>query len=401
MNKNRIDVAIIGAGPYGLSIASYLRSHDVDFRIFGSPMQFWLNMTKGVTLKSPETATNIYTPHPNYRFVDYCRSRYTGRPPNTNGHIHMPVFAEYGLWVQRELVPEVEEVQVCRLERTNSEFVLTLSSGERVPARRVIVAIGLDCMKYVPPELEKLSPEAMQHSFQYRDYAYLAGKDVTVLGCGQSALEAAAMLHEYGAQTRILVRGNGIYYYSKGKATRWGRRLDRILNPNSVVGPDRMGWALEHAKTLTHYLPENIRVHLTKTRFGPAGYRWLENKIEGKVKVLVRTNLVHACERDGRVLLTVRDTEGEREIVTDHVVAGTGYVYSVDRVPFLSPTLSAAIDRIEDAPRLSAHFESSVKGLYFVGPLAAYSFGPLLRFVCGAEFAAPTVARHLAKTRRR
>ena len=62
-----------------------------------------------------------------------------------------------------------------------------------------------------------------------------------------------------------------------------------------------------------------------------------------------------------------------------------------------------AVRRVERAPRLSRHFESSVPGLYFVGPAAAFSFGPLFRFVTGASFVAPTVARHVVDrtTRRR
>lgn len=395
VNNSMVDTAIIGAGPYGLSIASYLRSHGAAFRIFGSPMRLWLDMPKGIALKSPDTASDIYTPLPNYRFVDYCRSRRIDLSPNEP--IDMSLFAEYGLWAQRELVPEVEDVQVCRLEGAEGLFVLTLANGEQVKARRVVVAVGPACLKHVPPELEKLSPAVMTHTFQHRDYAGFEGKDVTVIGCGQSALEAAALLHEQGAQTRMIVRGNGVIFHGKLPARR--SLLNRFLKPDSVVGPGRMGWALERAKTLTHYLPEKKRVHLTKTRFGPFGSWWLRDKIEGKVTVLLRTHLVHACEQDGRALLTIRDDAGERELVTDHVVAGTGYVYSIDRIPFLAPTLSSSIDRIEAAPRLSVNFESSVKGLYFVGPLAAYSFGPLLRFVCGARFAAPTVARHLAKSR--
>ena len=398
MHKETIDVAIIGAGPYGLSVASYLRSHKVAFRIFGSPMRFWLDMPRGIALKSPETASDIYTPQPGYRFIDYCRSRKIDLAPDKP--VDMALFAEYGLWAQRELVPEVEDVHVCRLEAAEAGgFLLTLVSGEQVKARRVVVAVGPSYLKKFPAELEKLSPQAMTHTFDRKDYADLAHKDVTVIGCGQSALEAAGLIQALSAQTRMIVRGNGLTFHGQLPARR--SLVERMLRPDSVVGPGKLGWALQHARTLTYYLPEEKRVHMTDTRFGPFGSWWLKDQIEGKVDVQLRTHLVSACERNGKVLLTVRDDNGEREIVTDHVVAGTGYVYAVDLLPFLVPALVSRIDKIERAPRLSKRFESSVKGLYFVGPLAAYSFGPLQRFVCGAEFAAPTVARHLAKTRAR
>jgi hypothetical protein len=81
----------------------------------------------------------------------------------------------------------------------------------------------------------------------------------------------------------------------------------------------------------------------------------------------------------------------------DHLVSGTGYEPDLDVIPFLDRALARRLRRIQRSPKLNAHFESSVNGLYFVGAAAAFSFGPLLRFVAGAEFAAPTVVRHLVR----
>ena len=48
-----VDVAIIGAGPYGLSVAAHLNALGVDYRIFGKPMQLWRDhMPPGMRLKS-------------------------------------------------------------------------------------------------------------------------------------------------------------------------------------------------------------------------------------------------------------------------------------------------------------------------------------------------------------
>jgi len=87
--------------------------------------------------------------------------------------------------------------------------------------------------------------------------------------------------------------------------------------------------------------------------------------------------------------------------VLDHLVAGTGYEPDLGVLPFLDGALASRIRRIERSPKLSVNFESSVKGLYFVGAAAAFSFGPLLRFVAGAEFAAPAVVQHLAANKAR
>jgi hypothetical protein len=90
-----------------------------------------------------------------------------------------------------------------------------------------------------------------------------------------------------------------------------------------------------------------------------------------------------------------------RQLEVDHVIAGTGYEVDVDRLPFLDADLRARVRRVSRAPALTRNFESSVAGLYFIGPASALSFGPLFRFVAGAAYASPTVAKHVVATRRR
>ena len=99
-----------------------------------------------------------------------------------------------------------------------------------------------------------------------------------------------------------------------------------------------------------------------------------------------------------RVKLRVHEQgAGEDVVVADHVIAGTGYEVNLSRVPFLSPQLTRRIRLWDKMPRLSRHFESSVPGLFFIGPIAAESFGPLVRFVAGTEFTVSVVAPHLAR----
>jgi 2-polyprenyl-6-methoxyphenol hydroxylase-like FAD-dependent oxidoreductase len=63
MHTTRTDVAIIGAGPYGLSIASHLLNLGIAFRIFGIPMHSWrYRMPAGMSLKSDGFASRIFDP---------------------------------------------------------------------------------------------------------------------------------------------------------------------------------------------------------------------------------------------------------------------------------------------------------------------------------------------------
>jgi cation diffusion facilitator CzcD-associated flavoprotein CzcO len=391
MIADETEVAIVGAGPYGLSLAAELRQRGIVSRIFGSPMSFWLGMPATINLKSFAFATNIFVPRPHYTFPEYCR---------THGledlePCSMASFAAYGLWVQREQVPEVEKVDVTGLRARAGRFELTLQNGARCLARRVVVATGLSNFAYLPDALRRLPRELATHSSDYTEFSRFAGKEVAVVGAGASALETATMLLEAGARPLLLVRGREVIFHTKFDPER--SFLERLRRPNSVLGPGRKSWVLEKVPALLHYVPEAKRVQFTRSYLGPSGPWWLYERFHGKVPVRLECTVTGSEARGERLVLRVSDAgAAPREVVLDHVIAGTGYEVDVDRLPFLDSDIRARVRRISRAPALSRHFESSVPGLYFVGAAAAFSFGPLFRFVAGAAYSSPTVRKHIA-----
>jgi cation diffusion facilitator CzcD-associated flavoprotein CzcO len=392
MDTAAVDVAIIGAGPYGLSLASYLRQRGVEYRIFGAPMHAWASMSPGMFLKSFGFATSLQTPQPHFTLPEYCRDRGL----EDFEPIAIATYAQYGKWVQEQLVPDVEVTEVTGLRRQGDGFALALATGERLTARRVVMATGLTYFERIPATYDSLPTELASHTAQHGDFSRFSGMDVTVVGGGQSALQAAALLHEHGAEVRVVVR-RGVWFSDRLDPHRSLR--DKLLYPNTVVGPGRENWVLQHVPMAMHYVPEAKRVRFTRRHLGPFGAWWLRDRVEGKFPILEDALVAAASARGGRVALQVRQGAADTsEIVTDHVIAGTGYEVDVDRIPFVHPELAAEIARVERAPNLTRHFETSVRGLYFVGPAAAFSFGPLFRFVAGADYAVPLLARRLAWT---
>jgi pyridine nucleotide-disulfide oxidoreductase len=392
---SRLDVAVIGAGPYGLSLAAHLTDRRVEHRIFGHPMLPWSRMHAGMGLKSPDFGTNIYAPSGGYGFVEWCRRNGI----STAEPIAIDLFTEYGLWAQQQLVPHVEQVDVTDLRRHDSGFLITLASSEQVRARRVVVATGLSHFQRMPAEVRNLPPALVSHTTQHRTYSEFSGLSVAVLGGGASALEASAMLHEAGADVRVLVRG-GYVYLGGPKPGRRSLR-DRIMNPSSVLGPGRRNAFLQRVPMAVHYFPRDRRVRLVRTYLGPAAGWWLRGRVEGRVQIETGTTVLAAEPSSSGVRLNLQAASGPRELEVQHVVCGTGFEVDLERLPFLDKSLGGSLQRIERAPVLSRRFESSEAGLYFIGPSAAMSFGPLLRFVAGAAFAVPVVARHLARSRSR
>src|SRR5262245_36843024 len=91
------DVAIVGAGPYGLSIAAHLKALGIDFRIFGKPMHTWqTHMPKGMKLKSEGFASLLYDPGSTFTLETYCKEK---RIPYSPIGLPVPleVFSAYGL----------------------------------------------------------------------------------------------------------------------------------------------------------------------------------------------------------------------------------------------------------------------------------------------------------------
>ena len=118
-----------------------------------------------------------------------------------------------------------------------------------------------------------------------------------------------------------------------------------------------------------------------------------------RVPCLLGYELQEAKTSDNRVQLLLAAADGtSKRVSVDHIIAATGYKNDVRRLSFLSPDILKRLQLIEQSPRLSAHFESSVPGLYFVGPITATTFGPVMRFAFGAGFTSRNISMHLARS---
>ncbi len=387
-----VDVAIVGSGPYALSLAAHLRARGTNHRIFGPPMRFWRSMPPGLNLKSLGFATSIDVPERGHTFPEWCRARAReDHEPCT-----MESYAEYGMWMQQRFVPHIEPAQVERVSlEGHRRFEVTLDTGERLRARNVVSATGLAGLAYTPEVLRGLGPLA-SHTYDLDRYDRFAGKEVAVVGAGASAIEAAALVHEAGGRAQLLVREAEATFNTR--TARHRPLLDRVRSPMTVLGAGRKNWVLQELPYAFYFVPERRRVRMANGWLPPTAPWWIRDRFDGKVEVHVRTTVADAAPAGDRVRLRLR-TEGaaERTVEVDHVIAGTGYALDVDRLAYLDEGLRRRVRRVEGAPALSLRFESSVPGLYFLGPLSALCFGPVFRFVAGASHAAPALARRLSK----
>jgi cation diffusion facilitator CzcD-associated flavoprotein CzcO len=399
-----VDVAIIGAGAYGLSLAAHLRAAGVEFRIFGKTMGPWkTNMPPGMLLKSHPWSSCIYDPASEFTLQQFCIEQGIAYHESLMP-LPLETFVAYGEAFQARLVPEVEPKLLVGLEPAELGFRATFDDGESVIARRVVLAVGVHPFKYVPPMLRDLPAELLSHSGDYGPLGALADKDVTVLGSGASATDLAALLHEKGARVSLVARAAELYFSILPRQQRsWWRQvahtLKPLVEPGSGIGS---GWYLKicaDAPWVFHALPERTRLRLVRTTLGPLGHSSMRERVVGKVPLFLGHHLESAERRGDKIDLRLATRDGRKETLqADHLVAATGYRIDLGRLAFLDRRLLAAIRMVEDTPVLSGDYESSVRGLYFVGAASANSFGPVTRFVFGAIHPARRVARHLSTT---
>jgi FAD-dependent urate hydroxylase len=393
-----VSVAIIGAGPYGLSLAAHLAARKVKHRIFGRPMQFWSNVAEAGGARFLRTycfGTNISTPNKGFSFADYSRPRSL----ETFEPCSIRDFAAYGHWFQQSNAPWVEPVDVSHVTGHGRGFALVLADGQRCIADHVIIAVGLTSFDFVPPALRSLAEPLAIHASRVADFAAFQGKDVAVVGAGQSALEAAALLQEVGARPHLLVRKNSIHWMNRVPHSRslW----QKLRSPISSLGSGPKAWALDHFPGALHRLPAALRSRFVKNYLSPGGAWWLRERIEHLVPICAGAVIVSAGNVGRRVELHLSLDDGRKRTLTvDHVIAGTGYNIDVDRLTFLDPQIRQAVRRTDGAPILNASFETSVAGLRIVGPASAPSFGPLFRFVAGSEYTARVISAHIAAAQR-
>lgn len=393
-----VDTAIIGAGPYGLSVAAHLAAAGGDFRIFGSPLASWRgHMPKGMQLKSDGFASNISAPDPASTLKSWCATRGIAYDDN-----HLPValstFVDYSAWFQERYVPMLEDAQIVSLARDGNGFTLWLDDGEMVRARRVVMAVGITWFKYMPKLLAGLPPELVSHTYDRHDLSVFQGKKLLVLGAGSSAVDSAVLAGEAGADVSLLARAPAIDYHTMPDpdSVSW---LKAITHPSSGIGPGWRSFMCSSAPRLFRRMPAPLRLRATRRHLGPAPGWFMRGKLTAQTYLSQTLESVQAY--GGRVLVTARGADGRVvQLVTDHVLAGTGYRPDLRRLPFLESSLREEIAQLEHTPHLTDHFETSVPGLYVTGPLAAYAFGPLMRFMVGAEYAAPRMAAHILRSAR-
>ena len=393
---------VIGAGPYGLSVAAHLRARGVPVRVFGEVMSSWrLHMPGGMCPQVDSLCVQLV-----YAVARLRACRFLQGPRNTAAYRY-PGSAHR---VVRQVTVSGSSSSLFLTSRTCRYAGLSgwavdsawssatgggcspiRGDGERTEWLR-------PCPIPAPAAAGQrgLGPEGLvSHSSQHRDLSGFAGREVTVIGAGQSALESAALLHESrcqraGCSPEGRCAGRPA---PEASARRPARHAPRAEFP---ARPDLADLSVQ-PRTLHVPLHAGRRQDQAGAQvLGPLGAYWLRERVEGQLPVLQGHRVTGARAEGDKIVLTIASSTGSQELAVDHVFAATGYRVHLGRLDFLAPELRDQVRCVGGWPHLTGSFESSVPGLFFISLTAAETFGPVMRFVCGAGFAARRVTRAVA-----
>ncbi|MVM33109.1 SidA/IucD/PvdA family monooxygenase [Spirosoma sp. HMF4905] len=370
---------IVGAGPFGLGLASYLKHHQHDYHIVGKPNEFWeRHMPKGMLLRS---SANWYL-DPTHQwtidrfFSEHYPARLSADPISREHYLH------YMSWFRQQADIAVTSSYVHLLRQHDGYFTAELDTGNTIQAQNVVLATGFQYFTNFPETLVALLPAGRyQHTCDAVDMDAYRGKRVLVVGGRQSAFESAALLREAGAEHIHISYRHDTPRFEEADWSWVETIVEQMIEQPS--------WF----RNLSAEQQEHYRYRLWaegRLKVEP----WLEKRIyQPEVTLHPRTEIVSATLQPDNSLC-VGLSSGER-LTVDDILFATGYQVDVKRLPFLSTSLQESLTVAGGFPLLDHQFQSSVPGLYFSSFPAGLSFGPFFGFTVAVRTAAKLIGNAL------
>lgn len=380
---------MIGAGPFGLSIAAWL---GVRARVYGAPMQTWRTlMPPDMLMRSAWEETSLSAPSGGT--IDEWSS--DANEPRTEP-LPLQMFLRYTNWFRDRFVADHDQDDVVSVTRDGSGYCVRTAEGGEARAAVVVVAVGVTPFPQTPPTFEGLVGGRVTHAIAQTTFDHLAGQRVAVIGGGQAALESAGLAGRAGAEVELLARSPVHWFADREPHHPRGplqQRLYKLAYPAVGYGPPPLNRFVLHPD-LFAALPSAARRKLTRRLLRPGGSPWLRQLVDEHATVTERVTVKRATEVGDGLRLELSD--GTTRLV-DTVILAAGYRFSLAQLGFFDDDLRGRIAVEDGWPVLDRWFRSSDPNLYFVGYPAEGRFGPLSRFVLGADFTARRVAASLAR----
>ncbi|MGE5378140.1 MAG: NAD(P)-binding domain-containing protein [Bacteroidota bacterium] len=371
--RHQTQLLIIGAGPFGLSLAAYVEYLGLDYLVAGRPMEFWVrNMPQGMYLRSASDWS--LDPTDRFSLIRYIEK--IGKTPKEVEPLSRDFYLQYAQWFQHESGIQTLPLYVNRLDQEKNGFRALLENGDVVEAGNVVVAVGMGYFKNLPSALTDLLPDGrFRHTCDAVQLSSFQEKRVLILGGRQSAFEWAALLNDCGAQEVHLVHRHESPKFSESDWSWVPPLMDGMLSDPAWF----RRLPQEEKETYVRRMWEEGRLKVEP---------WLEQRVmKPNTHIHQKTGLLSCTKRlDGALDVQLEDGGS---FVVDDVILATGYKVDLSQVPFL--TCGNLKDRIETRngfPVLDTRFQTCVPGLYITSMAAGQDFGPFFGFTVSTRASA-------------
>ncbi len=374
----RVDLLVIGAGPYAYSAAALARERGIDTHMVGRPMAFWRDqMPAGMYLRSgPDWSLDAAD-------VDSFEAFFedVGLDPDDADPIPIGVFLDHTDWFARRKGLTVDPRLVESLTK-NGSFVATLDDGSTITADKVLACPGIQHFAQLPAWHAEVPAERRSHTSELVSFDHLAGARVAVIGGRQSAYEWAALLCDHGAARVDVVHRHPMPSFER---VSW-----RFVDPLVEQTLARRGW--------WRNLPPERRQEIA-LQFWQVGRLTLEWWLEPRLKadVVTRRPETEVVAVDPSSYdVTLRLSDGE-SLTVDHVVFASGYRADLGAVPYLAGVLER-VSLTDGFPDLSPGFETTLGGLFVTGFASTRDFGPFYGFTKGCPSSARIAVEEMLRS---
>ena len=375
----KTDVLIIGAGPFGMALATQAAHDGIDHLVVGKPMEFWRqSMPKGMYLRSDcdwhLDPQNVHT------LEAYAQS--LGKTASEVEPLSLEFYLSYCDWFQHQKKLQPLPIYIKRLDR-NGGYRASTHDDDVIEARRVVLAPGFKHFAHVPAELKQKLPEGrFEHTARFVDFDDASNKRYLIIGGRQSAFEWAALLLEVGAAAVHISHRHASPAFA---IAHWDWVIPVV--DNIAQDPNwfrRLSEQEKDAVNLKLWSEGRLKIE-----------PWLEARLRNdRLHVWPHTELV-TCEQQRDDTLLVRLSNGEKFLV-DTIVLATGYKVNINQVPYLAAgNLLEKLETRNGFPVLDDHFETSVPGLFITSMPATQDFGPFFGFTVSVRTSAKLICERL------
>lgn len=378
------ELLIIGAGPFGLSLAAYAGQHGLDYTLVGRPMEFWeRHMPRGMHLRS---ASDWHLDPGNASTIERFLAL-RGQTPAEVEPLSLQLYLEYARWFQEEQGIAALPAYVERLDAVEGDeyrYQATLEDGRAVRARQVALAVGFRYFAHLPADLTALLPAGrFSHTCDLVEFSALRGKRCLILGGRQSAFEWAALLHEAGVAAVHLSHRHPSPAFAEADWSWVAPLVDGIA--------ERPGWF--------RALPQEEQGAVGRRLWAEGRLKvepWLAARVRRSTIALWPDTRLVSCAVGPDGALVARLDNGER-LDIDHVILATGYKVDIGRIPFLAAgNLPGRLATRNGYPVLDEQFGTNLPGLFVTSMAANQDFGPFFGFTIATRASATIIGGAVA-----